>query len=117
MTMTRAQLDDAIRVVREGRGVHGLYAYEDARSDLKNVARYFWRHSTLMVLFVSFGSTLAVSLLPDWPFYARHFLGAFIGAIASLAVEELPLVGTLLAPSGLVASDVRRAMRYAYAPT
>ena len=121
MTITRSRLEEAIRVVREGRTAHGLYAYEDARADLKAVARYYWRSSTLSVVCVLFASSLVMPLLPDWRFYSRYFLSALIGVLVgtaiTLALERLPLVGEVLAPSGLVASDVRRAMRYAYAPT
>lgn len=103
-TPTRQQLKDAIRIVAEGRGVHGLHAFEDAQSVVKSVSRFYWRQSAVMVSasFAAFAIAQGLNVTLIWELLA--FVA--IGALFWFLTLGTPLLGSLLAPRGLRTGDV-----------
>lgn len=107
MSVTHVQLEDAIRVVGEGKEVHGLYAFEDAFDIVKSVARYYWRQSSLQIVCIGLSAPFVL------PYFENAILAgaavATVGTIIGALVIRIPALRPLLAPGELSVSDVANA--------
>jgi len=104
--VSREAFEKALTIATEGKGVHGLYAVEDAQAMLEPIAKFHWRQTgfNLIAVLVSFELWLAL----DLPWYAP-VVGIVVGALITHAITRAPLAGKIFAPPGYTANDVSRA--------
>jgi hypothetical protein len=107
MSVTPAELENAMRVVREGKASHGLYAYEDALDIVKDAARLSWRQSAVLTAFMGLSAGLT-------SFFIGHdlvitLIAVTVGMLLAYLTIHAPPLRALFAPQGLSAGDVAKA--------
>lgn len=107
MSVTRSELENAMRIVREGIATHGLYAYEDALDVVKEAARLSWRQSAVLTGFMGFSGGVASF------FIGRDLvitlIAVTVGMLLAYLIIHAPPLRAIFAPRGLSAGDIAKA--------
>ena len=107
MSVTHSELEHAMRVLREGKEAHGLYAVEDALEVVKAAARLHWRQTVALSVFAGLSGGIATF------FYGNVYwilaLAVTLGVILGQLLINAPPLRSLFAPPGLSARDVAEA--------